>query len=61
MPANTAAFDATVLAMLACPVCRGDLRAEDARLVCASCQSAYPILDGIPVLIADLGKLKPAT
>ncbi len=51
MPANPA-FDASSLATLACPACYGELRAENTRLVCASCQRAYPIVDGIPVLIA---------
>jgi uncharacterized protein YbaR (Trm112 family) len=55
MPAHASqpsAFDPTVLDQLACPACQGDLRLEEARLVCASCSRAYPIVDGIPVLIA---------
>jgi uncharacterized protein YbaR (Trm112 family) len=55
MPADSNqpfAFDPTVLDRLACPACLGDLRLEEARLVCASCCRAYPIVDGIPVLIA---------
>jgi uncharacterized protein YbaR (Trm112 family) len=50
MSANSS-FDATTLATLACPACHGDLRTEGMRLVCTSCHRAYPILDGIPVLI----------
>jgi uncharacterized protein YbaR (Trm112 family) len=51
-------LDATVVSLLACPACRGDLRLEDtgsgeARLVCAACARGYPIVDGIPVLIAE--------
>jgi uncharacterized protein YbaR (Trm112 family) len=38
---------------LACPACLGDLRAESARLVCKGCGRAYPVADGIPVLIAE--------
>ena len=38
---------------LACPACFGDLRLEGAHLVCAVCGRAYPIVDDIPVLIAD--------
>jgi hypothetical protein len=37
---------------LACPACLGELRFEPVRLVCAACGRAYPIVDGIPVLIA---------
>jgi hypothetical protein len=36
---------------LACPACLGELRLEETRLVCAGCGRAYPIVDGIPVLI----------
>ncbi|MGH9598531.1 MAG: Trm112 family protein [Terracidiphilus sp.] len=56
MPENSpcsSTLDPAVLALLACPVCRGDLRREAASLVCAGCGRAYPIVDGIPALIAD--------
>lgn len=46
------ALDSWVLGQLACPACLGDLRMEEARLVCAGCGRAYPVVDGIPVLIA---------
>ena len=42
---------------LACPACLGDLRAGEARLVCMGCGRAYPIIDGIPVLIAERAAL----
>lgn len=45
------------MAMLACPVCRGPLRAGGVRLVCASCDRGYPIVDGIPALVA--GRAEP--
>jgi len=56
MPSKTAAplpFDAAIVPRLACPACRGGLRFDDARLTCAACGRAYPIIDGIPALIAD--------
>jgi uncharacterized protein YbaR (Trm112 family) len=46
------ALDPTVLAQLACPACHGAFRLEEVRLVCAACGCAYPIVDGIPALIA---------
>jgi uncharacterized protein YbaR (Trm112 family) len=52
-PASNLAFDASILEQLACPVCFGELRLEQSRLLCASCSRAYPIIDSIPVLIAD--------
>lgn len=38
---------------LACPACEGHLLLDDLRLVCMSCRRAYPIVDGIPVLIIE--------
>jgi uncharacterized protein YbaR (Trm112 family) len=38
---------------LVCPVCFGELRFPEASVVCAGCGRSYPIVDGIPVLIAD--------
>ncbi len=46
------AFDPAVLSQLACPACHGALRLEAAGLVCAACGRAYPVVDGIPALIA---------
>ena len=43
--------------LLACPACRGDLRIDGERVVCESCGRAYPIVDGIPVLIAEQAEL----
>jgi hypothetical protein len=46
-------FDVTAVAGIACPACYGDLRADAAWLECAGCGRRYPIVDGIPVLIAE--------
>ena len=46
-------FDQLILEQLACPVCMGEMRLNGDRLVCASCGRGYPIVDGIPVLIAE--------
>ncbi|MGB6193364.1 MAG: Trm112 family protein [Terracidiphilus sp.] len=43
-----------LLARLACPVCHGALRIESPdAILCTACLRHYPILDGIPVLIAE--------
>ncbi len=52
-PAHPLIFDPSILAFLACPACYGDLRLDDARLMCTACRRAYPIVDGIPVLIIE--------
>lgn len=50
-----------LLSILACPVCRGDLKLElteekgneiwTGYLTCAACQIRYPISEGIPNLL----------
>jgi uncharacterized protein YbaR (Trm112 family) len=44
-----------LLALLVCPTCKGELRYEEesARLVCEACRVAYPVRDGIPVMLVD--------
>ena len=62
MPANPASnfvFDPSIVSQLACPVCLGELRLEKYRLLCGGCGRAYPIIDGIPVLIADRAMPSP--
>jgi len=50
-------IDDELLAILVCPACREPLRHDVAagELVCtgAKCSLAYPIRDGIPVLLID--------
>jgi uncharacterized protein YbaR (Trm112 family) len=55
-PAHSLNLDPSVVTQLACPACFGSLRLDladgDAKhLVCVACCRAYPIIDGIPVLI----------
>lgn len=52
-PARQPQFDINVLSELACPACFGDLRLDASRLICIACTRAYPIIDGIPVLIVE--------
>ncbi len=46
-------FDAALVSRLACPACLGDLRLVEDHLVCTGCGRSYPIVDGIPVMIAE--------
>jgi hypothetical protein len=55
-PKPLPAFDPLVVAQLACPACLGAFRLETDKLVCAQCGRAYPIVDGIPLLIAGRGE-----
>ncbi len=56
MPADSSlpvAFDPAVVEQLACPACLGNLQLVPDRLLCAECGRAYPVVNGIPALIAD--------
>lgn len=45
--------DPDLLAILACPACRAPLDVAGDELVCTGCGLAYPVRDGIPVLLVD--------
>ena len=47
-------IDPKLLDILACPVCKTPVHLKgDDRLVCGQCGRAYPIKDGIPVMLVD--------
>lgn len=46
-------IDETLLAILACPVCKAPLRLEGESLVCTKTQVRFPIDEGIPNLLPD--------
>ena len=48
-------LEAGLLEILACPACHAPLKEQDAELTCTSqdCGLAYPVRDGIPVLLVD--------
>ncbi len=48
-------IDKELLAILACPKCKGDIRlSKDGKgLVCGSCKLLYEIRDDIPVMLID--------
>jgi uncharacterized protein YbaR (Trm112 family) len=52
-PGKDPIFDPWIVGQLACPFCLKDLRLDEDRLLCSACGRAYPIMDGIPVLIAE--------
>jgi uncharacterized protein YbaR (Trm112 family) len=56
---QTMPLDESIVSQLACPACTGDLRLEKNHLHCIACGRAYPIIDGIPVLIADRAETPP--
>ena len=48
-------MDSKLLDILACPVCKGPLiwHADAQQLVCRAERLAYPVRDGIPVMLED--------
>lgn len=42
-----------LLEIIVCPDCHGELREAASELLCQGCGLAYPIQDGIPVLLVD--------
>jgi hypothetical protein len=48
-------IDKELLAILACPKCKGDIQLTDKGdgLVCQACKLMYPIKDDIPVMLID--------
>lgn len=56
-------INANLLAILACPSCKGKLvwNADKTELVCRGERLAYPLNEGIPALLADAAReLTPA-
>jgi uncharacterized protein len=51
----TVPLDPRLLELLRCPVCRRAVRptADGAALACDGCGRLYPVVDGIPVMIAE--------
>jgi len=59
----SSAIDPRLLEILVCPLCKGPLvyRKAESELVCKPDRLAYPVKDGIPVMLEDdARKLDPA-
>ncbi|MBF0310008.1 MAG: Trm112 family protein [Magnetococcales bacterium] len=48
-------MDKELLSLLVCPVCKGplDFRKPEEELVCHNDALAFPVRDGIPVMLTD--------
>ncbi len=46
-----------LLDILACPLCKTDVRLEGDRIVCSVCGRRYPVRDDIPVMLIDEAEL----
>ena len=46
-------IDQTLLDILICPACRGQVKLIEEKIVCNQCGLKYPIRDGVPVMLID--------
>lgn len=55
-------MDPKLLEILVCPLCKGPLihRKEDQELICKADRLAFPIRDGIPVMLEEEARRLPA-
>lgn len=55
-------ISASLLAILACPLCKADVKltSDEKGLKCISCHRVFPIKDDIPVMIIDEAVVDPA-
>ncbi|MCW1296314.1 MAG: Trm112 family protein [Candidatus Parvarchaeota archaeon] len=44
-------IDIELLKILACPVCKADVKLKKNKLICVKCKEEYPIEDGIPIML----------
>ncbi len=42
-----------LLDILVCPVCKKPVELQKDKLICNPCNKAYPIKDGIPILLVE--------
>lgn len=54
-------MDKKLLEILACPICKGPLVyiKENAELICKADRLAYPVRDGIPVMLEEEARKVP--
>lgn len=54
-------IDKELLDILACPVCKTEVRLEQEKIVCTKCGRRYPVRDDIPIMLAEEAELKEET
>ncbi len=54
-------MDSRLLEILVCPICKGPLRYDKSaqELICQADRLAYPIRDGIPVMLENQARALP--
>jgi uncharacterized protein len=54
-------IDRELLEILACPLCKADVRLDGDRIVCSKCGRRYPIRDDIPVMLIEEAEVPPGS
>ena len=47
-----------LLDILACPVCKAEVKLVENKIVCQKCGRKYPIRDGIPIMLEEAAERK---
>jgi len=50
-------IDKELLDILACPLCKTEIKLENDKIVCTNCGRRYPVRDDIPVMLIDEAEL----
>ena len=50
-------IDKELLDILACPLCKTEVKLEGDKIVCTNCGRRYPVKDDIPVMLIDEAEL----
>ena len=50
-------IDKELLEILACPLCKTEVKLQGDRIVCTKCGRRYPVKDDIPVMLIDEAEL----
>ncbi|OQX81534.1 MAG: hypothetical protein B6D56_02225 [Candidatus Omnitrophica bacterium 4484_70.1] len=51
-------MDRELLKILACPVCKADVILKNNKIVCTKCHRAYPIKEGIPIMLEEEAEIE---
>jgi uncharacterized protein YbaR (Trm112 family) len=47
-----------LLEILACPVCKAEVKLAENKIVCQKCGRKYPIRDGIPIMLSEAAEVE---
>ena len=49
-------MDSKLLKILACPICKGDLKLKEYKLICYNCRKYFLIENDIPIMLIEEAK-----